>query len=66
LPTSYDFLVSGVGVLNNVDENPNAVIHAPRAARELALLKDAQLRPLVLPTFLDAYPRYSPCPVLGK
>jgi HK97 family phage major capsid protein len=58
-PTNFDFIVNGVGVLQDLNENPNAIIYSPRTARELALLKDSQLRYLTPPPFLDEIPRYA-------
>jgi HK97 family phage major capsid protein len=52
-PTNYDFLVNAVYAVRANNEVPTACIYNPRTSKELALLKDSQLRTLEPPPYLD-------------
>lgn len=58
-PANYDFLVNAVGAQQDQNEDPNAVILAPRTERTIALFKDTTNQPLRAPQMLEGLPRYA-------
>lgn len=57
--SDYNFLIDAVGDLRDSNENPTAVIYAPRTERKLGKLVDSTGQPLAVPPYLDGLPRLS-------
>ena len=57
-PANYGFLVDAVGAIQDANEDPNAVILAPRTERTIAGFADTTGQPLQAPAMLQGLPRY--------
>ncbi len=58
-PANYLFLVDAIGALQDANEDPNAVIMAPRTERTLAKLIDGMNQPMRAPQMVQDVPRYT-------